>query len=283
MLSPFPASISIRPTHLPPPGLRTSLRPLACTMSTGTPAGAASSSEPLASEWVRPPDLYALNTFGWSWHGDRTVDENFMDLVYMIARNSSCKDGHMGCVLVRGVPLGRGGERGHFGGFESDEPAAAVAAAEDALLHPTVVMKSINAPLYGAFRSDLHAEALAVYECAKRGLATAGLSCYVTRAPCVNCYQTLAISGVSRMVSSQPSLPSKECTASAAVLGVEYVMQPDSPERSAERDKLGAENTDYQLVKAQRAERKRLKQAGQFGRKTLAAHADAAAGEGEPG
>jgi len=42
-----------------------------------------------------------------------------------------------------------------------------------------VVLCATNAPLFGAHRSDCHAEALAVSECARRGIGTAGLSIYV--------------------------------------------------------------------------------------------------------
>ena len=51
-------------------------------------------------------DFSALNLYGWHWQPESTVDENYMDLAYLVARNSSCKDGHMGCVIVRDIAAG---------------------------------------------------------------------------------------------------------------------------------------------------------------------------------
>eukprot|EP00965_Chrysotila_dentata_P176371 5823384-Pleurochrysis_carterae.AAC.2 len=53
-----------------------------------------------------------LSSYGWSWVDDRSVDANFLDLALLIARNSTCKDGHMGCVIARGVEVGEGDEPG---------------------------------------------------------------------------------------------------------------------------------------------------------------------------
>ena len=75
-----------------------------------------------------------------------TADANYLDLAYLVARNSTCKDGHMGCVIVQGVDIGQGGELG---------PACG-----------NVLFCTINTPLFGAYRSDCHAEANAVCECA---------------------------------------------------------------------------------------------------------------------
>ena len=132
------------------------------------------SAECAGPSWVRPPDFDALNRYGWLWHAESTVDENYMDLAYLIARNSSCKDGHMGCVVVRGLEKGQGGD-----------------CAPEAV--GTIRLCVINTPLFGAHRSDCHAEANAVSECARRGEAFLGLSCFVTRSPCVACYKLLSL------------------------------------------------------------------------------------------
>ena len=112
------------------------------------PAPAASAE--CAPSWARPPDFDKLNRYGWVWHAENTVDENYMDLAYLIARNSTCKDGHMGCVVVRGLEKGQGGD-----------------CAPEAV--GTIRLCVINTPLFGAHRSDCHAEANAVSECARRG------------------------------------------------------------------------------------------------------------------
>lgn len=220
-------------------------------------------------DWALPPDLLALSTFGWLWHEGRTVDENLMDLAYMLARNSHCKDGHMGCLMVQGICVGRGRERGSPDALDVAGALAGSCAtpqpsdpATGATLRPTVLVSAINIPLFGAHRSDVHAEALAVSECARRGISTAGLSCYVTRAPCLSCYKILATAGVRRIVCPNRTLPSDDCVASAGYFGIEYVYVPDSPERSEERNGRAAANTDYTRVRELREERKRLRREG---------------------
>mmetsp|Transcript_47207 Transcript_47207/g.156465 ORF Transcript_47207/g.156465 Transcript_47207/m.156465 type:complete len:211 (+) Transcript_47207:32-664(+) len=185
------------------------------------PSDGASTAGAAHQTWERPPDLSALNLYGWSWSSERSVDANLLDLAYLVARNSTCKDGHMGCVLARGVPNGRGGETaaalardpvnsvaGAAGTVCPPCPPGAPQAAADGAeaspappLCPSVVLCATNAPLFGAHRSDCHAEALAVSECARRGIGTAGLSIYVTRTPCGPCYKLLAAAGVARIVS----------------------------------------------------------------------------------
>ena len=218
-------------------------------------------SEHAQPSWARPPDFDSLNQYGWAWCSESTIDENYMDLAYLIARNSSCKDGHMGCVLVRGLEVGEGAGR-------SPEAAG------------TVLLRTINTPLFGAYRSDCHAEANAVCECARRGEAFGGLSCYVTRSPCTNCFKLLVASGVRRIVSPQ-ALDSADCAASATALGIEVLSVHDTAARASVRERLGSANEDMERVRALREERKRLRKEHKFGRKTIrAAEGGAAAADG---
>ena len=207
------------------------------------------STECAGPSWARPPDFDALSRYGWLWQAESTVDENYMDLAYLIARNSSCKDGHMGCVVVRGLATGQGG----------DCTPEAVG---------TILLCIINTPLFGAHRSDCHAEANAVSECARRGEAFLGLSCFVTRSPCVACYKLLAAAGVRRIVSPQ-RFDSSDCAASAAALGIEVCCVLDTTARAAFREQLGSANEDMERVRALREERKRLRKEHKFGRKTI--------------
>ena len=208
--------------------------------------------------WARPPDFSQLNSYGWSWDGAFSVDENYLDLACLIARNSTAKDGHMGCALVQGVQTGSGAT------VRSDSPGE-------------VVLCTINSSLFGAHRSDCHAEANAVSACAACGVAVRGLSCYVTRSPCVACYKLLASSGISRIVSPQ-NLDSPDCCASAIAIGIEVVVLRDSDARSDRRLALGHSNEDMERVKALREERKRLRKEKGFGKKAIRGSANATAG-----
>lgn len=202
-----------------------------------------------SSSWAQPLDHSALSHYGWSWDTCATVDENYLDLAYLVARNSTAKDGHMGCALVRGLATGSGAS------VVGDSPGE-------------VVLCTINSSLFGAHRSDCHAEANAIAECAARGVATRGLSCYVTRSPCVACYKLLASAHVRRIVSPQP-LDSADTAASATAIGIECVVLRDSERRAARRLALGHSNEDMDRVRALREERKRLRKERGFGKKAI--------------
>lgn len=221
---------------------------------------AASSSEPPTTDWSRPPDFSALNTYGWAYDSSFTVDENYLDLACLVARNSTAKDGHMGCALVRDIPIGCG----------DGKPEAA---------RGHVELCTINSSLFGAHRSDCHAEANAVCELATRGVAARGMSCYVTRPPCVACYKLLAMAGVKRIVAPQP-LDSADCTASAAALGIECITLRDTDSRAERRQGLAKSNEDMDRIRALREERKRLKKEHGFGKKSIQASHRARASEG---
>ena len=209
----------------------------------------------MAGTWAEPPDFTALNRYGWTWDAATSVDENYLDLAYLIARNSTCKDGHMGCVVVADVPRGQGREL----------PGAQMGEVE---------LCTINSSLFGAYRSDCHAEANAVAESAARGVVLRGRSCYVTRAPCVACYKLLASAGVGRIVAPQP-IDSPDCVASARALGIECVSVRDSPARSERREALGQSHEDMGRIQALREERKRLRAERSFGKKAIQKlHAD---------
>jgi len=219
---------------------------LAPDSSSDTTEGAPSSTQQDA--WARPLEFDALNQHGWHWRPEETVDANYLDLAYLIARNSTCKDGHMGCVIVAGV------ERD--GGDAVGETAR------------EIVTCTINSSLFGAHRSDCHAEANAVASCAANGAALRGRSCYVTRAPCVACYKLLAAAGIRRVVAPQP-MASADCNASAAALGIECRAVVDTNARSAWREALARSHQDMHRVRELRAERKRLRKENTYGRKTI--------------
>ena len=94
--------------------------------------------------------------FGWRPLPSLTDDENLVDLSLMVARNSRCKEGHMGALLCR------------------PPPPAAVAAGGAAARTWTLVAAGTNAPLfYGpgdpeSAHSDTHAEVAVLGGCAAR-------------------------------------------------------------------------------------------------------------------
>ena len=140
---------------------------------------------------IRPlPDFATLPRVGWRWERWKTADENWLDLAYLVARASEAKDGHMGCCIVRD-PHGR---------------------------EPSLISTTINCGIYGRYRSDLHAEAAAVSDCARRGEKLEGCTLYVTRAPCPRCHCLIAAAGIRRVV-APTDLETEACVVSAEEFG----------------------------------------------------------------
>ena len=191
---------------------------------------------------IRPlPDFATLPRVGWRWERWKTADENWLDLAYLVARASEAKDGHMGCCIVRD-PHGR---------------------------EPSLISTTINCGIYGRYRSDLHAEAAAVSDCARRGEKLEGCTLYVTRAPCPRCHCLIAAAGIRRVV-APTDLETEACVVSAEEFGIEMVKLRDAPPRKAWRDGLAEKHRDNDAILAARLMRKKLKKDKTFGKKVKA-------------
>lgn len=149
----------------------------------------------------------------------------------MLARNSEAKDGHMGCCCVQGLE---------------------------------VIVEAINAPLYGEARSDIHAEAFAICDAARRGLSLDGASLYVTRAPCSRCYRLIAFAGIAKIVA--PNAMADKDAISADALGIKYTILRDDNERACWRRELAERHRDEDAIRRARERRKLLKQQKNYGR-----------------
>jgi deoxycytidylate deaminase len=161
-----------------------------------------------------------LRTFGWFYRNDLSCDANFMDLASLISRNSCCNGGHMGCVIVRGETA-------------APAPAASALAGQP----PEIIARAINSPLFAANSSDTHAEVNAIAQCARRGVATAGATAYITMPPCRNCFMLLVAAGVARIV-SRLTCATDRFAAVAAERGVTLAVVPDDAETEARRAAL---------------------------------------------
>lgn len=159
-----------------------------------------------------------IGTFGWAPRPELTDDENGMDLVLLLARNSLCRGGSMGCALVRadGAIISCG-VNGAYGGVSDGK-------------RPD---------------SQVHAEVNAIGHCARRGVATDGVTAYITMPPCKKCFAVLTASGVSRVVSRKRvcDQDAKEILPAAKDVGMEFVVVPDTAERRAVLDSLVADRT----------------------------------------
>ena len=172
-----------------------------------------------------------LSDYEWRFRPEWSCDENFMDLCYRLARNSICVEGHMGCAIVR-------------------DPAMASGAA--------ILARSTNAGISSPFSSETHAEANALSDCARRGVATDGATCYVTRAPCSACFHLLARSGIRRIVCPQTYTSDKvrEVCERGDIAWVELA---DPADKREARDREAGALEDPERIAALRKKRKELK------------------------
>ena len=171
----------------------------------------------------RSRSLNSLNRFGWEWVSGKSLSANWLDLAYLLSRNSKALDGHMGCVIVK----------------------------------DTVLVESVNHGLFDEFRSDVHAEASAICDAARRGISLEGSTLYVTRAPCQRCYRLIAQSGITKIVAPN-AMEAKE-QRNAQQRGLEYEVLRDDDERRSWRDQKAAPFRDDDAILAQRALRKARK------------------------
>ncbi|CAL1129500.1 unnamed protein product [Cladocopium goreaui] len=158
-----------------------------------------------------------MDLFDWLALPTLSNDENGLDLALLLARNSRCKNGSMGCVVVD--------QKGQ------------------------VIAGHVNGPMWepNARRpaSDLHAEVNAIGRCAMLGRSTAGCTVYVTMPPCKRCFMLLVASGVKRIVTRKQMLQqeAKEIEPAARRHEISLEVVLDSEERRRRLDELGAART----------------------------------------
>ena len=177
-----------------------------------------------SSAALRVPPLYSeakLSRFGWEWVDSKSSDENWLDLAYMLSRNSVAIDGHMGCCIVKGKD---------------------------------VLVESRNHGLYEEFRSDVHAEASAICAAAKDGVSLRNSTLYVTRAPCARCYKLIAETGIEKVV-APTAMETKE-REHAANRGLTYLVIKDNADRKQWRDAIAEPFRDQNNIDTLRMQRK---------------------------
>ena len=121
---------------------------------------------------------------GWVPDPMLSENENYMDLIMLLTRNSKCRQGHMACAVVR-----------------PDDPSSS----STSLLDRIVTMAN-NSSVYRECDSDNHAEINAISEAAKTGKATNGCTIIITMPPCKRCFGAIVAAGIRRIVSTRPVL-----------------------------------------------------------------------------
>jgi deoxycytidylate deaminase len=139
------------------------------------------------------PALQPFQIYGWQPDPTRSNDDNFLDLVLLVTRNSTCRNGSMGCLIVKPATAA------DAGAAAVNQPQSPQQKYQTSILN-SIVAASINQPLYTQNESDIHAEVSVIGKCAKQGLTTAGCTAYITMPPCKNCLGALVAAGIKRIV-----------------------------------------------------------------------------------
>ena len=165
---------------------------------------------------METPAFQSLSDFDvFNWKADPSIsyDENVMDLVLLLTRNSGCSQGHMACILV-------------------DTPTE-VPLQEDLskVIDESIISAEINRSLYKPKNSDIHAEIAALGRACRLGKKTEGCTAFITMPPCKTCFGALVASGVKRIVTRIRCLPPVSDTAHAQ--GIELTHLPDEDARTA--------------------------------------------------
>jgi deoxycytidylate deaminase len=128
-----------------------------------------------------PSVLQDYNLYGWIPDSSRSDEEISMELIYLLTRQSQCRQGHMACMIHRTLDM---------------EP--------NSTFLERIVSVSINTSLYREYDSDNHAEINAIGAAAKHGISTNGCTLVVTMPPCKRCFGALLVAGIRRVVTSCP-------------------------------------------------------------------------------
>ena len=121
----------------------------------------------------------------WRPNPNLTNDQNYMDMVLLLTRNSSCRQGHMACAIVK-------------------DPELEMATERD--LYNSIRAVGINGSIFKPNDSDIHAEIVTIGEASKHGRPLLDCTAYITMPPCKNCFGALVSCGISRIVTPKPVL-----------------------------------------------------------------------------
>jgi deoxycytidylate deaminase len=182
--------------------------------------------------------LKPFNLFDWRPRIECSVDDNYMEMVMLVTRNSICMQGYMACIIVDPTVI---------------KTSCCTVEELERCLHGAIIGISNNEPLFSELDSDVHAEIGALGLACRLGNATEGCTAYITMPPCKRCFAALLSSGIKRIVSRR--------SAAVTILqvaekhGIDMVLRVETPEQLARVHLLAqGENQDGQRVADKQAE-----------------------------
>jgi len=103
-------------------------------------------------------------------------DEYFKELALLTSKRSTCPRLSVGCILIKDNRIISQGYNGYLSG----------------LPHIPIIRDNHNI-------GTIHAEQNSIIDCAKRGVSCNNSIAYITHYPCLNCFKTLAASGIKQI------------------------------------------------------------------------------------
>jgi len=154
------------------------------------------------------------------WQPDLTLsdDENYMDLVMLVTRNSICLQGYMGCVIVnpnRAITTATDDEVSNCKMPQAPSDNSPLSPQQQQpqqqqqqqkqrqRIYHGIIGASTNLPLFTPSDSDIHAEIGALGQCNQHGNSTKGSTAYITMPPCKRCFAALLSAGVTKIIAQQ--------------------------------------------------------------------------------
>eukprot|EP00978_Attheya_sp_CCMP212_P029563 scaffold105351_cov55-Attheya_sp.AAC.5 len=161
--------------------------------------GRTTSDLPKKEPIISSPLLEKFPLYGWKPDPNLTDDENYMDLVLLVTRSSTCtKHGHVACVLVDPA-------------LAPPRPLISIrdesVAELEKRLYATIVGAATNRSLFRDTDSDIHAEIACLAQACQTKRRTVRCTAYITIRPCKNCFAALVAFQVDRIVSRQLAPP----------------------------------------------------------------------------
>ena len=114
-------------------------------------------------------------------HAARNWDDYFMDIAAVVASRATCDRKHVGAVIVRDRTILSTGYNGSIRGMPHCDEVGHMM--ED-----------------GHCVATIHAEANAILQAAKNGVAIDGADIYITASPCWPCFKLIANAGLRRII-----------------------------------------------------------------------------------
>lgn len=151
-----------------------------------------------------PKDIHFKKFMFFQWKPCPTLsrDENYMDMVLLLTRNSYCRQGSMAAIIVRDNDKKESSPI-TFSHLEQDYYNCIIGVGINSSFSYHINHR--NDDTNGSNNSDIHAEINALGSASRLGKSTLNSTIYITMPPCKKCFGSLVASGIKRIVTCKPN------------------------------------------------------------------------------